>query len=483
VTDRYAGFAATGAGRILVKRLGLPDPPRLRRHHEGARLLAGPVLLGGAGRLLGPVEALLAGLDADVRHPAPHAAHHPGTPPPDGPDPGSDGGAGDGAGPAAADGSRQTAAGRFGALVFDATGIEDPGGLHDLYAFFHPYARSLVACGRVVVLGTPPDLAGSPAATVAQRALEGFTRSVGKEFGHGITAQLVQVAPGAEEHTESTLRFLLSGRSAYVSGQVIRIEPPQGPAGTARLGWDRPQDGRIALVTGAARGIGAAIAEVLARDGATVVCLDMPSSGDALVRVANATGGTAYQLDLTLPDAPERLAGFLAGRFPHVDVVVHNAGITRDKTLANMPEAGWRSVLDVNLLAPLRVTAALLDGGLLAAGGRIVGVSSVSGVAGNRGQTNYATSKAGVIGMVLAQAPELAARGITVNAVAPGFIETAMTAKMPLLLREAGRRMNSLAQGGLPVDVAETVAWLAAPGSAGVTGNVVRVCGQSLLGA
>jgi 3-oxoacyl-[acyl-carrier protein] reductase len=466
VTDRYAGFAATGAGRILVKRLGLPDPPRLRRHHEGARLLAGPVLLGGSGRLLEPVGAVLAGLDADVRRPARDGAP-----------------AGEAAAAPAADGLPQTAAGRFGALVFDATGIDDPTGLHDLYAFFHPYARSLVACGRVLVLGTPPGLAATPEATIAQRALQGFTRSAGKEFGHGITAQLVQVAPGAEGRTESTLRFLLSGRSAYVSGQVIRIGPARRPATAAEPGWDRPLEGRVALVTGAARGIGAAIAEVLARDGANVVCLDLPSTGDALVRVANAAGGTAYQLDLTLPDAPAKLATFLSGRFPQVDVVVHNAGITRDRTLANMPEAGWRTVLDVNLLAPLRVTEALLAADLIPTGGRIVGVSSVSGIAGNRGQTNYATSKAGVIGMVEAQAPALAARGITVNAVAPGFIETAMTAKVPLLLREAGRRMNSLAQGGLPVDVAETVAWLAAPGSDSVTGNVVRVCGQSLLGA
>jgi len=470
VTDRYAGFAATGAGRILVKRLGLPDPPRLRRHHEGARLLAGPVLLGGAGRLVGPVGAVLAELDADVRRPAtPAEAEAPKAGTPEG-----------------SNGLPRTAAGRFGALVFDATGIEDPAALHDLYAFFHPYARSLVACGRVVVLGTPPELAGSPAATVAQRALEGFTRSVGKEFGHGVTAQLVRVAPGAEDGIESTLRFLLSGRSAYVSGQVIRIGTaagPAGPAGGARPSWERPLEGRVALVTGAARGIGAAISEVLARDGATVVCLDVPSSGDSLVRVANATGGMAYQLDLTLPEAPAKLVDFLSGRYPKVDVVVHNAGVTRDKTLANMPEAGWRSVLDVNLLAPLRVTEALLGADLIPSGGRIVGVSSVSGIAGNRGQTNYATSKAGVIGMAQALAPSLAERGITVNAVAPGFIETGMTAKMPLVLREAGRRMNSLAQGGLPVDVAETVAWLAAPGSGGVTGSVVRVCGQSLLGA
>jgi 3-oxoacyl-[acyl-carrier protein] reductase len=110
-------------------------------------------------------------------------------------------------------------------------------------------------------------------------------------------------------------------------------------------------------------------------------------------------------------------------------------------------------------------------------------VSSISGIAGNAGQTNYSTSKAGVIGLVDAWAPQLAKTGRTINAVAPGFIETQMTAAMPITLREAGRRMNSMSQGGLPVDVAETIAWLAQPGSGGVNGNVVRVCGQSLLGA
>jgi 3-oxoacyl-[acyl-carrier protein] reductase len=129
------------------------------------------------------------------------------------------------------------------------------------------------------------------------------------------------------------------------------------------------------------------------------------------------------------------------------------------------------------------VNEALLAGDTLRAGGRIVGVSSISGIAGNAGQANYATSKAGVIGMVKAYAPVLAGRDSTINAVAPGFIETQMTAKVPVLLREAGRRMNSLSQGGLPVDVAETIAWFASPGSGGVNGNVVRVCGQSLLGA
>ena len=140
-------------------------------------------------------------------------------------------------------------------------------------------------------------------------------------------------------------------------------------------------------------------------------------------------------------------------------------------------------VLAINLESQLRINDLLLQEDLLRPGGRIVGVSSVSGIAGNRGQVNYATSKAGVIGLVESLAPLVASRPATINAVAPGFIETQMTAAMPLTTREAGRRMNSLSQGGLPVDVAETIAWLGHPGSAGVNGNVVRVCGQSIIGA
>jgi 3-oxoacyl-[acyl-carrier protein] reductase len=245
----------------------------------------------------------------------------------------------------------------------------------------------------------------------------------------------------------------------------------------------RPLDGKVALVTGAARGIGEAIATVLARDGARVVCLDVPSAGDTLAAVANRLQGQALQLDLTSPQAPRTLADRLSDRHGGVDIIVHNAGITRDRTLARMTDAQWDAVLAVNLAAPERVTGVLLDEKIIRDGGRIVAVSSVNGIAGSRGQTNYAASKAGVIGLVNALAQALAKRDITVNAVAPGFIETAMTAAMPVVMREAGRRMNSLAQGGLPIDVAETVAWLASPASGGITGNVVRVCGQSIVGA
>ncbi|MEV4491020.1 3-oxoacyl-ACP reductase [Micromonospora coxensis] len=451
MTDRYASFVQSGAGRTLVKRLGLPDPPRLRRHQPGDPLLPGPALLGAAtgGRLAEPVGRILAFAGVEVRDPL------------------------------TVDGEA-----RFGALVYDATGVTDSTGLRQLYDFLHPHARAVLPSGRVIVLGTPPAECGSPREATAQRALEGLTRSIGKEFGRGVTAQLVYVTPSGDDGTltglESTLRFLLSGRSAYVSGQVVRIGAghAQAPAD-----WDRPLDGQVALVTGAARGIGAALARVLARDGAQVVALDVPAAGDALAAVANEIGGSAVQLDLTTPEAPARLAEHLAARHGRVDVVVHNAGITRDKTLGRMDADRWDSVIDVNLSSQERINDVLLERKLVPAGGRIVAVSSIAGIAGNRGQTNYATSKAGVIGLVDSLAPVLREQQISVNAVAPGFIETRMTARIPLMVREAGRRMNSMSQGGLPVDVAETIGWLAWPASGAVSGNVVRVCGQSLLGA
>ncbi|HEY6424113.1 MAG TPA: 3-oxoacyl-ACP reductase [Pseudonocardiaceae bacterium] len=435
MADRYQSFARSPLGQTLVRRLGLPDPPRLQRHTPGRPVLEGPVLSGAApaGWAGKQVDALLADLGAP-NYPADYAA-----------------------------------------LVFDATGIADPGQLRALYEFFHPVIRSLRPSGRVIVLGTEPR--SDPAQAAAQQAVEGFVRSVGKEVRQGATAQLVRLAPGAETAMESTLRFLLSARSAYVSGQVISVDPATVPDVTD---WEHPLHGQVALVTGAARGIGEAIAATLARDGARVVCLDIPAAGDTLAAVANRIGGVALQCDITAADAPQRIATHLQRG---IDVVVHNAGITRDRTLGRMSDAEWDAVLDVNLAAPARITSALVESGALRSGGRVIGLASITGIAGNAGQTNYAASKAGVIGLTRAQAAVLGERGITVNAVAPGFIETEMTARMPLVIREVGRRLNSLAQGGRPVDVAETVAWLAAPASAGVTGQVVRVCGQSLLGA
>ncbi len=463
MSDRYQQFAGSRPGRLVVGRLGLPDPVGLRRHVPGAPLLEAPALLGAArgGRLAEPAARVLGAIGAEAWVAEQHARR-----------------AAKDAGLDARD--RADESDPLGAAVFDASGIDVSEDLRAAYDFFHDHIRQIAPSGRLLVLGTPPEAAAGARAAVAQRALEGFVRSAAKELRAGATAQLVRVAPGAEGNLESTLRFLLSGRSAYVSGQVIDIGEAVA-AGTPD--WERPLEGKVALVTGASRGIGAAIAAVLARDGAHVICLDVPAQGAELASTANGLGGTALQLDITAEHAPGTLVEHLRERHGGVDVVVHNAGITRDKTLGRMSADQWDSVLAVNLTSQERLTAAILEQGLLRRGGRIVCVSSVSGVAGNRGQVNYATSKAGVIGLVEALAPELRRRQASINAVAPGFIETRMTAAMPVAAREAGRRLNSLSQGGQPVDVAETVAWLAAPGSGGVNGAVVRVCGQSLIGA
>jgi 3-oxoacyl-[acyl-carrier protein] reductase len=333
----------------------------------------------------------------------------------------------------------------------------------------------------VIVLGTPPESADQPPEAIAQRALEGLSRSIGKEVRRGSTAQLVYVEPGAEDQIESTLRFLLSPKSAYVSGQVVRIGTSQREA-AEQTDWQRPLAGKVALVTGAARGIGEQIARVLARDGATVVGVDVPQAASDLITLTKELGGDYLTFDITAKDAPQRIAQHLRTAHGGVDIVVHNAGITRDKRLANLDDDRWNAVINVNLVAPQRITAELLDQGLIHDNGRIIGVASIAGIAGNLGQTNYAASKAGVIGLVDSLRDGLT-DGITVNAVAPGFIETKMTAAVPFATREVGRRLNSLSQGGQPVDVAETIAWFANPASTAVNGNVVRVCGQMMLGA
>lgn len=465
--DTYLTFSNAPFGKFLTGAVGLPQPTPLARYEPGRPEIFGPVLVGAApGSRLGDAlaRALAAGGATSLFHP----------------------GSADCLSHAAA---ANLLTGRYfgaesgeaGSLLFDASGIADPDGLEAAYEFFHDTIRAVARNGRVLVLGTTPEEMEAAHGRVAQRALEGLTRSLGKEAKRNITVNLVYAAPGAEDAIASTVQFFLSPRSAYVSGQVVKIAAPVGPVPEI-ANRERPQAGRTVLVTGAARGIGAAIAEVFARDGASVVCLDIPPAQAELLALAERLGGAALPLDITARDAGAALAKDASSRGGY-DVVVHNAGITRDKTIAKMTRPLWDSVISVNLVAPLRITEALLAAGALRPNGRVVCVSSIAGIAGNLGQTNYAASKAGIIGLVQALAPELAAQGVTINAVAPGFIETAMTAAIPLTIREAGRRMNAMAQGGQPVDVAETIAWFAHPGSCGVSGNIIRVCGQSLLGA
>jgi 3-oxoacyl-[acyl-carrier protein] reductase len=449
MADRYQQLINTPVGKIVSKQVGLPSPVKLERYKPGQPVIDGPVLVGGeAGARLGDaIKAVLSDIGAEVHEALPGAED-------------------------------QT----YKALVFDATGIKGPEQLREAWAFFHPTIRRLRKCGRVIVIGTPPPACEVPREATAQWALDGLVRSIGKELRKGATAQLLYVARGAEDQLASTLRFFLSPKSAYVSGQVVEIGPPSATA-PAEFDSEHPLAGKVALVTGASRGIGEAIATVLARDGAHVVGVDVPAQQAELDAVTQRIGGSSLTLDVTAQDAPAAIASHLLEHHGGVDVVVHNAGVTRDKTLGRMSEEQWGTVIGINLEAPLRIDRELFERKAVRDNGRVVLVSSISGIAGNAGQTNYATSKAGIIGAVHAFAPACAEAGTTINAVAPGFIETAMTAAMPIATREAGRRMNSMAQGGLPVDVAETIAWFASPGSAGVNGNVVRVCGQSLIGA
>jgi 3-oxoacyl-[acyl-carrier protein] reductase len=461
VSDRYLNLVNSPIGSAVASRVGLPRPAVLRRYEPGAPLLPGPLLLGSASGSVRPgLLELLDAVGADVR-------------------------AG-GAEPVDTSNGNGSEPTRWAALVLDATDIATPGQLAGLRDFFAGRLRQLLPSGRVLVLARPPD-GGDIVVDASRQAIDGIVRSLAKELKRGATANLLLVEgsldawPAESAALEWALRFFLSGKSAYVDGQPVRLGLGPGPA---PADWDHPLAGKTALVTGAARGIGAAIAGVLARDGARVIAADLPAAGEALVKVANRIGGTTLHLDVAASDAPERLLSHLAAHTDGLDVLIHNAGITRDKLLANMKPEQWDSVMAVNLSSQLRINAALLGSDQLRDQARVVCLSSTTGLSGNRGQTNYGATKAGVIGLVRSSAPAFAAHGdATINAVAPGFIDTEMTARMPLATREVARRLSSLQQAGLPTDVAEAVAWLASPGAGGVNGQVLRVCGQNLVGA
>ncbi len=441
----YGKFVSSGLGKQIANTLGLPRPTTLRRHTAGGSLINGAVLLAGHGDA--PVAAkLTAALEAD----GVQIATSPST--------------------------------SVAGVVVDMTQAKTPADLETLRGILAPALKTLAPTGRVIVIGRPVDDTDDVAEAAVRRSLEGIVRSVGKEMRAGGTANMVYVADGADANAEATIRFFLSGRSAYVSAQVVHVGEALGDI-TAPESWDAPLADKVAVVTGAARGIGAAIAQVLARDGATVICVDIPAAGGPLAEVANKIGGSALQVDVTAEDAGAKIVEHAKSLHGGFDIVVHNAGITRDKLLVNTDADRWGSVLNVNLLSILRMNEALIPA--INEGGHLVNVSSIAGIAGNRGQANYGASKAGVIGMTksLAKDPQVVAKGVTVNAVAPGFIETEMTAKIPLATREIGRLTNSLSQGGLPVDVAETIGWFAWDANRAVSGNTVRVCGQMILGA
>ena len=467
MSDRYLKFVNTAFGKTAAQSLGLPAPVPLKRWKRADQpFIEGDVLIGAANssKAVSTVGKVLGASAAKLFHASAMDTLN---------DSAKSGNKAE-ALPLNADIDR-----KFSALVFDATGMKDTTDLKAVYDFFHPTIRKLAGNGRVLVIGQDPSTCRQPAKAAAHQALEGFVRSVGKEVGKkGATANLLWIAPGAEQQLESSIRFFLSPRSAYVSGQVTRISKGATAHASNPVA---PLAGKIALVTGASRGIGASIAETLSRDGATVIGLDIPPALEDLQKVMTPIKGKAMACDITDEKAPKQIADFVKEHFEGIDLVIHNAGITRDKTLGNMPEHFWDMTIAVNLTAEELIDEELMHQELLRENGRIVCISSISGIAGNFGQTNYSTAKCGVIGYVEAMAKQVK-NGVTINAIAPGFIETQMTAAMPITIREAGRRMNSLSQGGLPVDVAEAIAWYCNPASNGVNGNVVRVCGQSLIG-
>ena len=475
MSDRYLEFANSPLGKSIATSLGLPAAPRLRRAKAGyaAQPLAdSAVLLGGTsqGELSAPLLAALHEAGAVVQI----VPTHPGLPPI------KQSASAAGIALKSEPGAEDKNAGAR-ACVFDASGLKGPASLRELYDFYQPRIGRVPTGGRVLVLSRAPEEIKDAAARAASQALRGFVRSLAKEVGKkGITVNLLELGADADALLAGALRFFLSEHSAFITGQVLALTAPFAPA-RAPKDYTQPLSGKVAVVTGAARGIGAAIAATLAREGARVVGIDRPQEEGVLGQTLAAFNGLGLPLDITAPDAPGRIAEELA-KLGGADIVVHNAGITRDKMLKNMPAHFWDQVLDVNFGAILRINEKLLSSGLKD-DARLVCISSIGGIGGNAGQTNYGSTKAGVIGYVEAMAAEMARRGGAINAVAPGFIETQMTAAMPAVPREVGRRLSSLGQGGLPIDIAEAVTFFASPLAAAANGCTLRVCGQNFFGA
>jgi 3-oxoacyl-[acyl-carrier protein] reductase len=451
MTDKYTELVSKGLGRDIARKLGLPQPVVLRRHKPGQPLISGPVLVQGTGSGADQLAAALLSWNLDVRR---HAVPKE----------------------------------KLGAIILVLDELARPEDLARPVLTAATSLRDLAPNSRVITVSrsaadaADPE-AADPAVAAARQGVDGLLRSLAKELRAGATANGILLARGADTTSPSTLgalRFFLSGRSAFVDGQFLTVSSTEGslPADA-----EQPLAGKVAVVTGAARGIGAAIARTLHRDGATIVAVDIPAAGDHLAAVANEVHGTALQLDISREDAGQRIIDHAVERHGRLDIVIHNAGITRDKLLANMDQGRWDSVIAVNIAAQLRINQALLASEHFRNSPRIVSVASTSGIAGNRGQTNYAASKGGVMGMVRATAPLIGTHGGSINAVAPGFIETEMTAKIPFATREIARRLNSLQQGGRPGDVAEAIAFLASDAAGGISGDVLRVCGQNLVGA
>ncbi|MFA6985026.1 MAG: 3-oxoacyl-ACP reductase FabG [Arenimonas sp.] len=236
--------------------------------------------------------------------------------------------------------------------------------------------------------------------------------------------------------------------------------------------------GEVALVTGASRGIGAAIADLLAARGAKVIGTATSDSGaQAISERLAGWNGVGRKLDVTDGAAVEESIEAIAKEYGPVSILVNNAGITRDQLLMRMKDEDWNIILDTNLSSVFRTSKAVMRGMMKARKGRIISIASVIGLTGNAGQANYAAAKAGIIAFSKSLAKEIGSRGITVNVVAPGFIETDMTRALPEAQKDAMQGQIALGRFGAPSDIAEAVAFLASPSAAYITGETLHVNG------
>jgi 3-oxoacyl-[acyl-carrier protein] reductase len=237
-------------------------------------------------------------------------------------------------------------------------------------------------------------------------------------------------------------------------------------------------EGEIALVTGASRGIGAAIADELASLGAKVIGTATTEAGaQAIGERLAAHGGVGRALNVTDGAAVEALIDAIAKESGAVTILVNNAGITRDQLLMRMKDEDWQAILDTNLTSVYRTSKAVMRGMMKARKGRIISIASVIGMTGNPGQSNYAAAKAGIIAFSKSLAREIGSRGITVNVVAPGFIDTDMTRALPEAQRDALLGQIALGRLGAADDIAKAVAFLASPSAAYITGETLHVNG------
>jgi len=237
-------------------------------------------------------------------------------------------------------------------------------------------------------------------------------------------------------------------------------------------------NGKIALVTGASRGIGQAIADELMQSGAKVIGTATTEAGAQVIdERLKANGGKGVALNVTDPKACEEIIDLIVKDFGGIDILVNNAGITKDQLAMRMKSEEWTDVIDTNLSAVFRLSQAVLRPMMKARAGRIINITSIVGHMGNPGQANYAAAKAGVSGMTRALAREIGSRNITVNCVAPGFIDTDMTRALSEEQQNTLKANIPLARLGTPEDVAQAVAFLASPAAGYITGNTLHVNG------